>query len=144
MSSYHPWPLPERYALVEHSFAQRGDAAIGYLNLAYLGELPFEVRRVFWVTDTPPQVVRGGHAHFLTEELLIAVRGQIEIRLEWPDGSVIHAVAADPQRAVYIPPYAWRELHYSADAVQLVLASSDYDPAEYIRDKDAWRRAYGR
>lgn len=143
MSTYRPWPLPERYELAGYSFVSRGEAAVGHLHLAYLNELPFEVKRVFWVTDTPVDVIRGGHAHYLTEELLVAVRGRIEITLRWPDGSTAETVAASPDHATYIPPYAWRELRYSADAVQLVLASSNYDPAEYIRDKYTWLQVYG-
>lgn len=145
MTKYSPWPLPERFEMRQIDFQREGGDDTGFLSIAtQSAELGLEMERVFWTYSTPTNVERGGHAHFQTQELLIALRGEIEVTLEWPNGEHLYIVMSNPNRAVYIPPYAWRTFRYSENALQLVLASTSYDPEEYIRDREGWHRVYGK
>ena len=116
-------------------FPVRGAGDIGYLAIAeQTGELPFEIKRVFWTYYTPQNITRGRHAHHQTQMIIIAVHGKIVLSTESPDGSTQQFTLDNPEAGVYIPALTWHQMVYSHDAVQLVLASTPYDPADYIRD----------
>lgn len=97
-------------------------------------QLPFAPIRVFTVSRGPVGVVRGGHAHRLCHQLLIALTG--DVLVEWEDSSGIGEVVLDsPSRALYLPPLVWAKQRYlSTDSSLLVLASHAYDQADYIDD----------
>jgi len=116
-------------------FATNGAPSIGYLAIAeaFTG-VPFEIRRVFWTYFTPQSVVRGRHAHHQTRMVIIAVHGRITLTAETLGGEKHTFVLEHPGEGVYLPPLIWHTMQYSHDAVQLVLASTDYNPADYIRD----------
>jgi hypothetical protein len=103
--------------------------------------LPFTIRRVYYVHDIPAHAVRGGHAHKACHELIVAVKGAMTVELEAQDGSRSRNRLDHPSIGLYVPPLYWRVVRdYTAGAICLVLASEDYDPAEYLRDHDAFRR----
>ncbi len=138
-----PWQVPERLEVQIIDFGQIGGMGSGYLTVAQSQvSLPFTVRRVFWTYGTPTEVVRGQHAHYRTEQVLIAVAGRIDVTLEFSNGEVHNICLDRPQLGVYIPPYAWHIMHYSHDAIQLALASLPYAASDYIRDKQKWRETY--
>ena len=95
--------------------------------------VPFEVRRVFWTYSTPETIVRGRHAHHLTEQVLVAMAGRITVTTELVDGNIQTLHLDDPHVGLYIPPHVWHTMHYSEAAVQLVFASTAYSEADYIR-----------
>ena len=100
-----------------------------------LRDVPFEVRRVYWITSVPPGSVRGRHAHTTVSELLVAVAGSFVVHWSGPDdsGSV---TLRGPRDALLVPPPYWRDLvDFSSDAVCLVLASGYYDPDEYVTER---------
>jgi mannose-6-phosphate isomerase-like protein (cupin superfamily) len=144
MSELTPWPKPTTFEILLLDFGRIGERDTGYISVAEpQGKLPFAPSRVFWTYFTPEEIVRGRHAHYRTEQVLVAVAGEIAVTLEFPDGS-IHAVRlAKPNHGLYIPPYTWHTMQYSHNAVQLAIASLPYEAADYIRDKEEWRRIYG-
>ncbi|MCA8833426.1 FdtA/QdtA family cupin domain-containing protein [Hymenobacter sp. BT728] len=95
--------------------------------------LPFAVKRVFWTYYTPESIVRGRHAHHQTEQVLLAVAGRIVVLTEMPGQAIQTFVLDRPDIGVYIPPRCWHTMQYSQTAVQLVLASAEYNEADYIR-----------
>lgn len=124
-------------------FDKLGAPEIGYLSIAENGKLPFEVKRVFWTYYTPESVVRGRHAHYKTEQLLIAVTGRIIVTTEDGKGTIKTFVLDEPNKAVYLPPNVWHTMQYSHTAVQMVFASLAYDAADYIRDYEKFKQVWG-
>lgn len=99
-------------------------------------DLPFDVKRVYYIYDTLPGVRRGFHAHYDLEQILICVSGSCKIHLD--NGYDTAEVLLDkPHEGLYISNNMWREMYdFSEGAVLLVLASRFYDEADYIRNYD--------
>ena len=97
-------------------------------------DLPFVPRRYFIVYAVPSSEVRGEHAHRTLEQFLICVHGSCSVMLD--DGTHRAEVRLDaPDVGVYVPALVWGvQYKYSRDAVLLVLASAEYEAADYIRD----------
>lgn len=96
--------------------------------------VPFEVKRVFYIYDIPGGEDRGAHAHKKCHQFIIAVCGSFEIELD--DSINKRTVTLNrPYFGLHIPPGIWAaEKGFSSGAVCLVLVSNKYDPADYIRD----------
>lgn len=124
-------------------FRQIGSSEIGYISILENSKLvPFDIKRVFWTYYTPESIVRGRHAHHKTEQLLVAVTGRIIITTELSDGTISTFVLEKPNQGLYIPPNAWHTIQYSHTAVQLVLASTEYDEQDYIRDYENFKKVW--
>jgi mannose-6-phosphate isomerase-like protein (cupin superfamily) len=122
-------------------FPKVGDSALGYISIAEFEKIiPFKVKRTFWTYYTPESVVRGRHAHHLTEQVLIAVAGRIIVNTEMRDGEIMTFVLEKPNQGVYIPPTAWHTMQYSHNAVQLAFASTNYTPSDYIRNFEEFKQ----
>ena len=100
--------------------------------------IPFEIKRVFYIYDSDSTVVRGQHANRESEFVLINVAGKSKVRIT--NGSEEFIVELDrPMMGVYIPKMIWKDMYdFSKDSVLLVLASTHYDGAEYIRSFDEY------
>lgn len=99
------------------------------------GPVPFEPRRVYFVRGIPEDAVRGGHAHRTNQELVVALEGSFDVKLESVTGRAFHFHLDDPRQGLWVPPLHWRVLQgYSPGAICLVVASEPYDEAEYVRD----------
>ncbi|MBQ1263652.1 MAG: WxcM-like domain-containing protein [Oscillospiraceae bacterium] len=120
----------------KYTFAPHGDDRGQLIAIEQLKDLPFEIRRVYYIYDTLEGVRRGFHAHLNLEQILVCVKGSCKIHLD--DGSDTAEVLLDcPSKGLYIANNMWREMYdFSPDAVLLVLASEYYDEADYIRDYD--------
>ena len=97
-------------------------------------QVPFEIKRVYYIFGTKPNVIRGKHAHYKLKQLLICVSGSVDILLD--DGKNKDTIRLDsPDQGLYIDGFIWREMHnFSKDAVLVVLASDYYNEEDYIRD----------
>ena len=100
--------------------------------------IPFEIKRVFYIYGSDPEVVRGQHANRDSEFVLINVAGTSKVRIT--DGTEEFIVELNrPMMGVYIPKMVWKDMYgFSEDSVLLVLASTHYDGKEYIRDYDEY------
>ena len=100
---------------------------------------PFPVQRIYWIHSLSAGDLRGQHAHKYTQQLLVAVNGHIQIRLN--DGFSTHTYTLDdPSRCLSIPGGLWRDIDILDDhAVLLVLASTHYDEDDYIRDYEVFK-----
>ena len=96
--------------------------------------IPFEIKRVYYLYDVPGGESRGGHAHKALHQLLIAASGSFDVVLD--DGKNRKRVTLNrPYLALHIVPGIWRELdNFSSGSICMVLASHNYDKADYIRD----------
>lgn len=112
----------------------RGDLSFG----EFQHTVPFVVKRYFMVFNVPTAEVRGEHAHRTCHQFLIAAHGHLSVVAD--DGAERKEFLLDrPDKGLYLPPMVWGiQYRFSADAVLLVFASEHYDPADYIRDYDAW------
>lgn len=97
-------------------------------------DVPFDVKRTYYLYDVPGGESRGGHAHKELSQLIVAASGSFTVTLD--DGNVKRTFTLNrPYQGLYIVPGIWRTLDdFSSGAVCLVLASQGYDEADYIRD----------
>lgn len=124
-------------------FPKLGDSSIGFISVTeQLRPIPFEVKRTFWTYYTPESIVRGRHAHHLTEQVLVAAAGRITVTTEMSDGTIDVYRLEDPFMGLYVPPNAWHTMQYSHSAVQLVFASQPYDEKDYIREYEQFRKIW--
>lgn len=96
--------------------------------------LPFEVKRVYYIYGTKKNVARGFHAHRNLQQMLIAVNGRVSVKCEYGGHTETHELDT-PEKGLLIDGLVWREMHdFSPDCVLAVLASEYYNEADYIRD----------
>lgn len=108
-------------------------------NITYVenfNEIPFSIKRVFYLYDIPGGESRGAHAHKQCHQFLVALSGSFEVTLY--DGKIQRTVYLNnPTRGLHILPGIWAsEVNFSSGAVCLVLASHSYDENDYIRNYD--------
>jgi len=99
-------------------------------------EIPFGIKRVYYLYDVPGGETRGGHAHKMLHQLIVAASGSFDVTID--DGTTKKTITLNrPNFGLYIIPGIWRDLHnFSSGAVLLVLASDNYDEKDYIREYD--------
>ncbi|EGD0208004.1 class E lipooligosaccharide biosynthesis 3,4-ketoisomerase WlaRB [Campylobacter jejuni] len=99
-------------------------------------EIPFEIKRVYYIFNTDPNFPRGAHAHKNLEQVLIMINGSCDIILD--DGKNCEKIYLNrPDIGLYIGKNIWREMrNFSCNAILLVLANDFYNEKEYIRNYD--------
>jgi len=113
----------------------RGDERGSLIALEALSaQIPFEIKRVYYIFGTCAGVTRGKHAHHRLEQVLIAVSGSCDILLD--NGSARKTIRLDnPAQGLYLSGFLWREMsNFSPACVLMVLASEHYDEKDYVRD----------
>jgi dTDP-4-dehydrorhamnose 3,5-epimerase-like enzyme len=124
------------YRLIEMNV--HGDARGKLVSLESMKDIPFEIKRVYYMFDTLPNESRGFHAHKDLEQVIIAMDGACRFVLD--DGKSQEEVLLNrPDVGLYIGKNMWREMHdFSYGCKLVVLASEYYDENEYIRDYDTF------
>lgn len=127
--------------IVKYAFQQHGDNRGMLVALEEYNDIPFEIKRVYYMYDTKEGVHRGFHAHRDLEQIMICIHGSCKIKLD--NGREKKIVSLErPYEGLYVPGNIWREMYdFSSDAVLMVLASKIYDESDYIRDYDEFLRA---
>lgn len=122
--------------VIKYVFQPHGDERGQLVALEEFKDIPFKIKRVYYMYDTVNGITRGHHAHKSLEQILICIHGSCKIRLD--DGREKKVVPLEkPYEGVYVSNVMWREMYdFSSDAVLMVLASEPYDEADYIRDYD--------
>lgn len=117
-------------------FNQLGDERGHLVVLEGMKDVPFEIKRVFYIYGSDKDVIRGQHANRKSEFVLINVSGTSKVATD--DGNEKITFNLDePHIGVYIPNMVWKDMYdFSEDSVLLVLASELYDGSEYIRKYD--------
>lgn len=116
----------------------------GSLGVIEAADLPFEIRRLYYLYDVPMGAVRGEHGHKRLEQVILCMHGQVEIILN--DGTrQFPFTLSDASAGLYLPPGLWRRLRFLLpETVVCVLASRPYEKEDYIYEYEdflAWTRA---
>ena len=120
--------------VVKYVFQQHGDERGMLVALEEMRDIPFEIKRVYYMYDTKDNVRRGFHAHKSLERILICIHGSCKILLDNGEEKKIVSLEK-PYEGLYIANDIWREMYdFSSDAVLMVLASDFYKEEDYIRD----------
>lgn len=125
--------------VIKYAFQQHGDERGQLVALEEFKDIPFEIKRVYYMYDTGVGVRRGFHAHKSLEQILICIHGSCKILLD--NGREKKVVSLEkPYEGLYIANDMWREMYdFSEDAVLLVLASDYYKESDYIRDYEKFK-----
>jgi uncharacterized RmlC-like cupin family protein len=101
-------------------------------------DIPFEIKRVFYIYDIPGGESRGAHAHKECHQLLFAVSGSFDVVVQ--DGLNHRRITLNrPNIGLYIPPKIWAaETNFSSGAICLVITSHDYNENDYIRNYEEY------
>lgn len=102
--------------------------------------LPFNIKRIYYLYDVPGGEARGGHAHYELEQYIIAANGSFDVVLD--DGTNRRILSLNrPNVALHIVPGLWRELNnFSSGSISLVMASEVYREEDYIRDYNEFKK----
>ena len=115
-------------------FPVHGDRNGTLVALEKGADFPFEIKRVYYIWGTAPDVVRGHHAHKNLEQVVICTSGSCDFILDDGEKRETHHLDS-PAKGLHIKNNVWREFtHFSPDCVVMVLASEHYNEADYIRD----------
>jgi uncharacterized RmlC-like cupin family protein len=111
-------------------------------NLSFIEEethIPFKIRRVYWIYDVPGGEHRGGHAFKETEELIIALSGSFDLRLHDGRNDYIYSLNRS-YFGVLVPRLVWRMIdNFSTNSLALIIASTDYEDKDYIRNFEEFK-----
>ena len=116
-------------------FPQRGDERGHLVIVEGMKDIPFDIKRIFYIYGSDQTVVRGQHANRKSKFVLINVSGHSKVKVK--DGKGNEAVFSlnRPHTGIYLPQMVWKDMYdFSEDSVLLCLASEHYDAEEYIRD----------
>jgi hypothetical protein len=122
------------------NFPKIGNSQLGYISVAENENLPFIPKRIYWTYFTPEDVIRGHHAHYELEQILVAVTGKIEIEIETVERKTFKYILDSPNIGVYLPKMCWRTMKYSHNAVQMCIASMEYEEKDYIRSYESFTK----
>ena len=119
-------------------FHPKGDAKGKLIALEKL-DLPFKVKRVYYIWDTAPNITRGKHAHLKLEQLIVCISGSCDFILD--NGKSKFTVKLDsPEQGLYIKNNIWREFNnFSKNCILMVLASEEYNENDYIRNYSTFK-----
>ena len=116
-------------------FQQRGDERGHLVIVEGEQDIPFDIKRVFYIYGSDSDVVRGQHANRKSEFVLVNVAGTSKIKVCDGKGNETVYSLNRPHTGIYLPKMVWKEMYdFSEDSVLLCLASTHYDASEYIRD----------
>ena len=115
-------------------------------NLSFVEEnkhIPFKIERTYWIYDVPGGEKRGGHAYKKNQEFIIALSGSFDVVLD--EGKQQHVFSLNRSYyGLYVPKGLWREMNnFSTNSLALVLASTPYDPEDYIYDYKTFKQYIG-
>ncbi len=103
--------------------------------MQYPNQIPFEIQRTFWTYDVPGGEIRGGHAYYKQEEIIVALSGSFDVVVTDVDGNTDSFSLNRSYYGLYLPPKTWRHIeNFSTNALALHISSELYSPEDYLRD----------
>ncbi len=118
-------------------FTQHGDDRGHLVIVEAMKDIPFDIKRIFYIYGSDKNVVRGQHANRNSEFVLINVAGTSKVKVKDGEGNEAIFCLNRPHTGVYLPNMVWKDMYdFSEDSVLLCIASTCYDENEYIRKYD--------
>ena len=125
------------------NFGDLGDERGKLVVVEGARDIPFEIKRVFYIYGSDSEVVRGQHANRESEFVLINVGGTSKVRIDNGHSEAVVELNK-PMMGLYIPTMVWKDMYdFSEDSILLVLASTHYDGTEYIRNYEEYKKEMG-
>lgn len=122
------------------SFLQLGDDRGHLVVVEGMKDIPFEIKRMFYIYGTKSDVIRGQHANRNSEFVLINLAGSCKIKVD--DGKNIETIILDKaHEGIYLDKMVWKDMYdFSKDSILLVLSNYSYDSQEYVRDYNEFKK----
>jgi len=112
-------------------------------NLSFFensSQIPFDIKRTYWIYDVPGGETRGGHAFRKSTEFIIALSGSFDVVLSDGENEVKHSLNRS-YYGLYVPNLIWRRIeNFSTNSLSLIVSSISYDKQDYIRDFDSFKQ----
>ena len=123
--------LKERCQILK--FKELGDERGKLMAIESFKEVPFEIKRIFYIYGTTPDSVRGQHANKKSEFVLINLKGSCKVRI-YDDDEEYVVELNKPNMGLYIPKLVWKDMYaFSSDSILICLSNEYYDKEEYIK-----------
>ncbi len=123
-------------------FDIKGDDRGNLIAIEQLKNIPFEIKRVYYIFNTKEGVRRGFHAHKNLKQIAVCIHGSCKFLLDDGKEKIDEVLLDSPEKALLIKDLVWREMYdFSEDCLLLVLASEYYDENDYIREYDEFVKA---
>ncbi|WP_296622480.1 FdtA/QdtA family cupin domain-containing protein [Marivirga sp.] len=114
-----------------------GSLDIGFLSVAEVeNAIPFPIKRVYWVYQTPENQTRGDHANLINKQVIICLNGTVEVFIQDQSGKHYPYILNDASKGLYIPAKHWRKMIFSENSILLCICSEKFDDSDYIKDSD--------
>ena len=119
---------------------KNGDRRGNLSVIEQLDRIPCKIERAFWIYDVPGGAARGGHAYRESEEFIVALSGSFVVVID--DGNEKQVFSLNRSYyGLYVPKMMWREMeNFSTNSLALVLSSTPFDEADYIRDYEEFKQ----
>jgi dTDP-4-dehydrorhamnose 3,5-epimerase-like enzyme len=111
-------------------------------NLSFFennNQIPFEIKRTYWIYDVPGGEARGGHAYRENEEFIVALSGSFDVVLDDGQEKTVYSLNRS-YYGLYVPKMYWREMNnFSTNSLALIVSCAEYNESDYIREYDEFR-----
>ncbi len=118
-------------------FDRRGNLSV----IEEIKNIPFKIKRTYWIYDVPGGEVRGGHAYRENQEFIVALSGSFDVILDNGKEQKIYSLNRS-YYGLYVPKGVWRQMeNFSTNSLALILASIPFDPSDYIYDYTLFKKS---
>lgn len=129
--------MTEKPRIIDFRYVQDPRGGLAFSEIA--NELPFEVKRVYWISNMPHLQRRGGHAHRTETQLIICVQGSAKVKLTSSSGELLELELSAANQGLLIPPMWWGEMEFFDNAVLVGMSSHLFDEKDYIRNRSEFK-----
>lgn len=124
-----------RFINLPKIFDPRGNLSI----IEEFKQIPFKIKRVYWIYDVPGGIARGGHAYKENTEFIVALSGSFDVVIDDGENKKVYPLNRS-YNGLLVPKGLWREMNnFSTNSLALILSSTVYDSKDYIRDYDEYK-----
>lgn len=132
--------MDKKYKILE--FSQLGDERGHLVVIEGNKDIPFEIKRLFYIYGTKEDVIRGNHANKKSKFILINLSGSCKVKVD--DGKNIEEIVLNKaHQGIYLQEMVWKDMYdFSKDSILLVLSNEHYDKEEYVTDYTKFKKLF--